>query len=251
MVGAVGWRAVALAIVLFHPLVAYPQTRTTPRLRYLANEGVVLEGAGGRVFIDALFGDGLPEYPTVPPASRDSLERALGWYGGSALVLTTHAHRDHFDSAAVARYRRHNPRAVIPDPPRQDAPFPEPMDLGWVRVRPLPIPHGGTVRPVGHAAYLVTLDGMTAVHLGDTQSDPATWQSAGMPPAGVDVAMVPFWLASAESGIEAILEATGAKTVVLLHAPTAEATRARHALGRRFPQVRVPLTPGEVVDLVH
>jgi L-ascorbate metabolism protein UlaG (beta-lactamase superfamily) len=240
-------KAGLFALVLFHAPVVHAQT--APRLTYLANEGVMLEGRGGRVFIDAFFGDGLPEYPTVPRASRDSLERALGGYGGPALVLVTHAHRDHFDSAAVTRYRTHNPQAVIVGPPRSDAPVPGPVDLGWVRVRPLAIPHGRTVRPVGHAAYLVTLDGMTALHVGDTGSEPATWLSAGVPPAGVDVAMVPFWLASDETRFGALLESLRVKTVVLLHAPPGEAAGATRALRRRFPQMRAPLAPGEVVGL--
>ncbi|HYC33851.1 MAG TPA: MBL fold metallo-hydrolase, partial [Gemmatimonadales bacterium] len=226
---------------------------TGPRIRYLANEGVMLEGSRGRVLMDALFGDGLPEYPTVPPASRDSLERALGPYGGTALVLVTHAHRDHFDSAAVARYRRNNPGAVVVGPPGIDS-TPPSVDLGWVRVRPLAIPHGPTRRPVGHAAYLVTLDGTTALHLGDTSSDPATWRGAGVPKRGVDIAMVPYWYALDEARFEAARAVLRAKTVVLFHAALdseesggvrgmggwAEVSR---RLRERYPEVWAPLEP--------
>src|SRR6476659_4355570 len=86
-----------------------PDPPAPVRLTYLANEGVVLSSPHGRVFIDAFFGDGLPDYAVVPPPSRDSLERAAGPYGGPVLLLSTHAHRDHYDSAAVARYLASNP----------------------------------------------------------------------------------------------------------------------------------------------
>ena len=65
------------------------------------------------------------------------------------------------------------------------------MDLGWLAIRPLDIPHGPTVRHVGHTAYLLTLDGVTALHLGDSQTEPATWIAAGVPAEGVDLALVP------------------------------------------------------------
>ena len=223
-----------------------------PRVRYLANEGVILEGSRGRVLIDALFGDGLPEYPTVPPASRDSLERAVGQYGGPAVVLDTHAHRDHFDSAAVARYRRHNPAAVVVGPPTPGAAPAPPVDLGWVRVRPLAIPHGPGARPVGHAAYLVTLDGTTALHLGDTQSDPATWRAAGVPETGVDLALVPYWYALEEGLLEAAMAVLRAKRVVLFHtaleAVESDWPETSRGLRERYPQVRAPLAPGEIAD---
>ena len=230
-------------------------------MTYLANEGVMLEGSAGRVFIDAFFRDGLPEYAVVPQGSRDSLERALEGYGGPAAVLTTHGHRDHYDSAAVARYLASNAGAVAVGPPelgqRGDV---APVDLGWVRILPLAIAHGPTRRPVGHTAYLVTLDGTTVLHLGDTQSDPATWTGLGLPARGVDVALVPYWYALSDSLFPRLLEVVQARTVVLLHVPVgheeSEYLKSRGgwaALSRglrgRYPRVRIPVEPGEVVDL--
>jgi L-ascorbate metabolism protein UlaG (beta-lactamase superfamily) len=257
---AAWWAATAIACLAV-PRAAISQTASAGtevrqalgvRVRYLANEGVMLEGARGRVLLDALFGDGLPDYQTVPPASRDSLERALGPYGGPAVVLVTHAHRDHFDSAAVERYRRHNPAAVVIGPPAPGAAPGAPVDLGWVRVRSLGIPHGHTSRPVGHAAYLVTLDGTTALHLGDTSSDPATWRAAGLPEAGVDLALVPYWYALEEQRFAATMAVLRAKRVVLLH-PALDAVEGgwvetSRGLRERYPQVRAPVVPGELVD---
>jgi glyoxylase-like metal-dependent hydrolase (beta-lactamase superfamily II) len=117
------------AVVL---LVQTPEQPGPVRLTYLANEGVMLSPRQGRVFIDAFFGDGLPDYAVVPRPARDSLERAAGPYGGPAIILATHAHRDHYDSAAVARYLASNPDAVAVGPPgtapRGDV---RPTDLGW------------------------------------------------------------------------------------------------------------------------
>lgn len=220
------------------------------RFTYLANEGVMLAGSGGIVLIDALFGDGLPEYATVPPAARDTLERAGGAFGGPAVVLTTHPHRDHYDSAAHRRYLRHNPRATAVGPrATESAPLPPPQDLGWVRIRPLDIPHGPTVRPVGHSAYLVALDDLTALHVGDTSSDPASWTGAGVPPEGVDVALIPYWYALDRPRWDALLRVLRPGTVILLHTPQASGG-SRPELEGLGERVRIPRSFGETI-LLH
>jgi L-ascorbate metabolism protein UlaG (beta-lactamase superfamily) len=230
-----------------HPAAPAGGAAPEPRVRYLANEGVLLEGSRGRVLIDALFGDGLPDYQVVPGPARDSLERAAGEYGGPAAVLVTHAHRDHFDPAAVERYRQSNPAAVVVGPPAPGA-IPAAVDLGWVRVQPLAIPHGHTMRPVGHAAYLVTLDGTTALHLGDTSSDPDTWRAAGVPAAGVDLALVPFWYALDEARFAEALAVLKARRVLLFHAPRDGSDRERlRGVQERHSEVRGPLGVGETV----
>ena len=120
---ALAWASVALHAG--HPSRAVAQGSASaagsPRIRYLANEGVLFEGAGGRVFIDAFFGDGLPDYQVVPTSLRDSLERGVGGFAGPAVVLTTHGHRDHFDPAALARYLRSNGRAIAVGPAETEA----------------------------------------------------------------------------------------------------------------------------------
>jgi L-ascorbate metabolism protein UlaG (beta-lactamase superfamily) len=248
----------------------------SPRIRYLANEGVLLEGAGGRVFIDAFFGDGLPDYPVVPAALRDSLERGLGGFAGPAAVLTTHAHRDHFDPTALARYLSSNAEAIavgpgetkarldsVPGTPRERTravgptpASPAEVDLGWVRLRALAIPHGHTYRPVQHVAWLITLDGTTVLHLGDTNSDPSTWRAAGLPADGVDVALVPFWYALDEKKLEAVLATTRAHRVVLVHLALDPAGTGypedrggweafARDLRKRFPAVELATRPGD------
>lgn len=244
-----------------------------PMVRYLANEGVLIEGRGGRVFIDAFFGDGLPDYAVVPAALRDSLERGLGGFDGPAVVLTTHGHRDHFDAPALARYLASNAEAVAVGPPETGARLdsvvaagreriravspsadrPAAVDLGWVRLLALAIPHGPTSRPVQHAAYLLTLDGTTLLHLGDTGSDPDTWPALGLPSGGVDVALVPYWYALDETRFAALLAVTRARTVVLLHTPRADGDNRWAAIARdlrkRYRQVEIPASPGAAVGL--
>ena len=233
-----------------------PDPPAAVRLTYLANEGVMLSSARGRVLIDALFGDGLPDYAVVPQPLRDSLERAAGDYGGPALVLSTHAHRDHHDSAAVARYVASNRDAVVLGPPGLPPHDAIPAaDLDWVKVRSIRVPHGPTQRPVGHTWYLIDLGGTTALHLGDSSGDPKSWPDLGLPAGGVDIALVPYWYALDDTRFQRLLDVLHARTVVLLHVSLGAArgeggwpARLR-ALQSRYPRVRAPARAGEVVEL--
>jgi L-ascorbate metabolism protein UlaG (beta-lactamase superfamily) len=182
------------------------------------------------------------------------------------VLLTTHAHRDHFDPAALARYLGRNSEALAVAPSDADgrldsvapaardrtrgvAPTgaqPTTVDLGWVKVQALAIPHGPTPRQVQHVAFLVTLDGTAVLHLGDTQSDPATWPGLGLPARGVDIALVPYWYALHEEPFRALLQVTRARRIVLLHLPveSAAARPLRNDLRDRYPQVEIPAAAG-------
>ena len=259
-------------LVLLLLTLASHRDASAPRLTYLANEGVVLEGNGGRIFLDAFFGDGLPDYPVVPAALRDSMERALQGFAGPAAALTTHPHRDHFDPGALARYLGSNAEALAVGPAgiaarldsvspglrartrelRPTGGKPATLEIGWARIQALAIPHGHTIRPVEHVAYLLALDGTTVLHLGDTSSDPKTWPGLGFPPEGVDLALIPFWYALDDKRFAFLLQVTRARTVVLLHLPRAPDqswdSTARE-LRERYPQVEIPTRFGSLVRL--
>ena len=96
-------RLLTIASIYGFPFTVSGQSQSPSlTVEYLANEGVLISSGSSSVLIDGLFGDGLPGYATVPPAVRDSLERALGRFGDIDLVLVTHVHRDHFSAPAVA-----------------------------------------------------------------------------------------------------------------------------------------------------
>ncbi len=264
--------ALSRLLLLLVGLLASEPDANAPSLTYLANEGVVLQSKGGLIFLDAFFGDGLPDYPVVPGALRDSMERGVGGFAGRAVALTTHPHRDHFNPAALTRYLGSNAEALAVGPAgivarldsvspglrartRELAPTatkPATLEMGWARIQALAIPHGHTMRPVAHVAYVVALDGLTALHLGDTNSDPESWPALGLPPGGVDLALVPFWYALDDERFASLLRVTRARTVVLLHLPRTPDRSwdvAARELRRRYPQVEIPTRSGTGVSL--
>ncbi|HKY61397.1 MAG TPA: MBL fold metallo-hydrolase [Gemmatimonadota bacterium] len=204
-----------------------------PTVEYLANEGVVVTGGDVEVVIDGLFGDGLPDYPVVPAATRDSLEAALGRFGEIDLVLVTHRHDDHFDPAAVSRHLDANPEAVLIAPGDAVAAFaPDQLERWGERVQSLDLPPGSYVRldmggfavealgldhaEIGHVGYRIELPGLTVLHLGDANPAPADLAAFLEGRPGPDVALVPHWVLSGSGG-PAIVEAIGADCTAAFH----------------------------------
>jgi L-ascorbate metabolism protein UlaG (beta-lactamase superfamily) len=210
----------------------------SPRLtvEYLANEGVLISHGETQILVDALFGDGLPEYPTAPTAVRDSLERALGRFGVIDIVLVSHVHRDHFNAQSLARHLRANPgarvagstqvrdslrllaswsdsgrtTAIRPDPSR-----PYTFRIGDLTLEAHGIPHPPSRNePVEHLVWVISIGGVRVMHAGDSSPTMAELEAAAG--TGVDLFLAPSWILGGARGAERIA-ATRASQVAAIH----------------------------------
>lgn len=241
---------------------AEPVVTDSARVRYLANEGVLLATDSAAVVIDGLFGAGLPDYPVVPAATRDSLERALGPYGSIRAVLATHPHDDHFDPVAVGRHLAANPNAVFVGHPEAAEALAErvggfeaiagrvlapaldygeevEIDAGGVSVRVLGVPHDGGPERIGHRAYVVELAGRRFVHTGDGPSGPGDLAPFDLPGAGIDTAFVPFWILYGEAGRGIVRDEIAPRRVVAVHLSREGAGRQARRVGEAMPEAEV------------
>jgi L-ascorbate metabolism protein UlaG (beta-lactamase superfamily) len=239
-----------------------------PSIRYLANEGVLLSLPEGTVLIDGLFRDGLPEYPTVEGATRDSLERGLGAFGAIDLVLVTHVHRDHFHALAVERHLIENPRAHLVAP-RQVADSLRilgidyasiearvhsldatpgaiaELEVAGIPVRALGIAHPTSRnQPVDHLAYVVGRERPVA-HLGDLGLGSAGIETLSAA-KGVAVALVPYWILDGVESVGRIEEALGPGCVVGFHVARGEEDTSREWLAGRAPEARLLTDPSTI-----
>lgn len=205
------------------------------RVTYLANEGVLLEAAGRKVLIDALFGDGIDGYAKVADEERARLEGASGRYADVDLVLATHAHDDHFSPRAVESHLRANARALFVSTPDAVQRLPDelaaramlPPEGRSVRLQHRGIDveifqmHHGRGRPeIQNLGFVVTLGGTRFLHVGDTELSLAEWRALELQQFGIDVALLPAWQVSEEK-----LAAIGARQVVAFHLAEASAPR--------------------------
>jgi L-ascorbate metabolism protein UlaG (beta-lactamase superfamily) len=156
---------------------------------WLGQAGFLLEGAGVRLVIDAYLSDSLAvkyrgkPYPHLrmrsPPVDPGAL-RDLD------LVLATHGHTDHLDPGTLGPLAAASPacRFVVPAahralalsrgvPPQRLLPASalSTMDLGAVRIHPIPSAHEDLSRDAAgehlFLGYLVELGGATVYHSGD------------------------------------------------------------------------------------
>ncbi len=219
------------------------------RVEYLANEGVLISSGDRKVLIDGLFGEGLPDYPVVEPATRDSLERAIGRFGEIDAVLVTHVHRDHFDAHAVARHLAANPRARLVAPAqavdtlrakageagltgdRIRALRLEPgeaveVEIGGVGIRAVGLVHPPSRnQPVELVGYRIAVGDLAVAHLGDASPTVAELEPLGR----VDLLLAPWWVLTGPAGARRA-EAVGARRAAAFHLglrTTAEDVRGR------------------------
>ncbi|MFH0945559.1 MAG: MBL fold metallo-hydrolase [Planctomycetota bacterium] len=84
---------------------------------YVANEGFLIESAGRKVLVDALFGDDEINWCHVPSSeTREHLAAASAPFAGVNLVLVSHRHVDHFNSGLVLAHLKSNPDARLVAP---------------------------------------------------------------------------------------------------------------------------------------
>lgn len=218
---------------------------------YLANEGFLVEAAGVRVLVDALFRQGVSGYARLSDETRGRLESARAPYGGAAFALATHEHADHFDAASVAAYLAASPQTRFLTTPQAHARLQRAAgaatvraraegllpaegrrlrrEHGGVRVDVLNIHHGRS-RPTENAGFLVELGGWRVLHIGDSEATAADLAGAGVPAAKVDVFFVPYWYLSHDDGRRAVREA-GARHVVVMHVGSGEVDQAIRRAG--------------------
>lgn len=239
---------------------------------HLGNEGFLLVAGEQKVLIDALFGDGLDNYPAVPLELRQPLEAAQGRFAGVDLVLASHVHPDHFDPTAVARHLKANPGARFvsteqaaekllavgvaaekvsgfwpPDGERRT------IEYAGVEVTALRLHHGGS--PAQNLGLVITIGGTKVLHMGDTEITAGELAPVGLEALGIDVVLVPYWYLDSRRLAPALAE-LGEPHLVAMHFPTADAPANYfgdrvdlagqvEACREAFPDAWMALEPGE------
>lgn len=237
-----------LAVAQEHP---HPEAcEAGPTLTYLANSAVLIRGTQ-TVLIDAPFTDGVEPYPKL---NAETLRRArsaeppfdeLDW------VLVSHDHADHGDSRAIADLLEANRtvrlistravvarvRAEIGDhsrlahrlvaaEPAEGEPIVVNEEAPRIEVLAL---HHGRRRAVTNLGFLVDVDDVRVLHVGDAEVTVPDIEPLGLSQRDVDVALMPSWYVRSER-FRPVLDALGTRRVLLMHFPE------RHAGDRLFRQ---------------
>lgn len=225
-------------------------------VHYVANEGFLVEGAGRRVLVDALFGAGVTGYPVASPDTRRHLELGTGGWGGVDVALASHHHADHFHPEAVARFLASNPQAVFVSTPQavellrprlaDDAalgrvravlPMPgaiERLEIRDVIVDVLHLHHGERSPPVDNLGFVVTLGDRRFLHFGDTEAKMADFEPYLELLRETDLALLPFWFLSSEWRAAMVRDHIRPHRIVVAHLPLPTAPSGHFARWRSW-----------------
>ena len=213
-------------------------------LTHVANAGFLIGTGESKVLIDALFDEGIRGYGQIPDELRPALVGGQPPFDGVDLALATHFHRDHFGRDAVRRFLAANPRALFVStrqavdalgelpadlqgraraivPPEGDS---RTIEHRGVRVEILNLHHGRDRRPpVENLGFLVTLAGMTVLHVGDTEVVASELAPYRLAERGVDLGLLPSWFVAWPKWIAVTRDAIRPRWIAVMHAATDQA----------------------------
>lgn len=259
---------ILLAALSFAPA---PFASQAPRLEitYLANMGVLLESGGKRIVIDGFHHGALAEYASLPPSLLTALEQSRAPYGVLDLVLTTHIHGDHFDAGSVAARLLSDSTVVFVAPQQTvDSLFvrtglrstrpgastrirgivppaygEERVPIAGIDLTVLELPHNPRRTGVDNVAFLLNLNGLRVLHVGDAHAGATFFDPHQLARRSIDVAIVPFWYLTGPD--TAIVRSIGARTWIATHVPPADTASVGRKVREAMPGAIVLTVPGQ------
>ncbi len=232
-------------------------------ITYIANEGVLIESAGKKVIIDALFDKFYDDYLHPDEALLEKMISGDAPYDNVDLLLSTHIHRDHFAPTMTGRFLKGHPETKlissaqlaksVTDDYAEGTSLGKQMEgivrdtqihereVNGIKVTAFFIYHAGgsRTRSIENMGYLVDINGTKILHLGDSDMNPDRFKALDLKAMGVDIAMVPYWYMADETGVSIVNDQIQPKNLIGIHFPKAGSPMALEEIAKHFPEARV------------
>ena len=209
------------------------------KITSVANAGLLIEGAGKKILLDAVYGRAPKGFSPIPKEKLEKLTAGQPPFDGITHVLVSHYHWDHYATDTMKLFLEHNDPVLwmidtygmpqkLPQtarvellPPEKDTVFT--LDLGdGDRAEAFVIAHSGReFREVDVACFSVHLGGKSILALSDANFDPVYISSMT---DGVEYDAVfsnPLFL-DIPGGREALFRGINTKEIVICHLPYPE-----------------------------
>lgn len=259
------------ALIILSLLILQPLSAQV-KLTYIANEGVLLEGKSHKVMIDALFDDYYKDYLSPDEATIKKMMTAEAPFDKVNLVLSTHIHRDHFEANIAGDFlKNHSETQLISSEQIKNELASKYVDfkhisnrvkghqrgvytlrdeINGVTVYSFFIYHAGgeRTRSIENMGFIVELDGKHILHLGDAEMNPKRFEELDLGKYEIDMALVPYWYMSDDTGRVIIDDHIKAKALVGVHYPKAPSKMALQEIKRHYPQATVFQTAYQTVE---
>ena len=232
----------------------------------LANEGFLLRAGDDAVVIDAFVSMPYAGYGALMGKPLEALLAGTDPFNSVDVALVSHEHGDHFQPSparsflaarsecllasspqVLAQLDDVNPhgepvppaesqRSVLPAPGKEER-----VEVDSIRVDILRLSHGtGRFAGVQNLGHIITLGGVTALHIGDAAMESANFEAYGLRERGIDVVFVPYWYFQDSAGRRIIDEHFRPAKLVACHISPRELSQVTKHMARTDPDVLVP-----------
>lgn len=232
----------------------------TLEITYVANEGVLISAADGRVLIDGLHREYKPAYAFLPAAEREKIESARAPFDKIDLVLVSHTHLDHFHPESVGLHLKHNPNAALVSSAQVVGEVEKNFkDYASIKARVtaatpplgtraalraagigfdvLGLGHGtGRHASIQNLGHVVRLGGKKLLHVGDADTSAEIFGQFNLDEEGIDIAFIPYWFLLGGEGQAVVREHIKPKQVIAVHISPSEAGKVAAQLKQTFPE---------------
>lgn len=243
------------------PPVGAVTQQTAVEITYIANEGVLISSGDQQVLIDGLHRkEGVfSHYAFLPPAEREKLETAQAPFDKIDLLLVSHRHYDHFHAEGVGLHLKHNPKAVLVSSQQVVSevaknfkdyeaiktrvlgvtpPLKERVDVkvAGIEFEMLGLGHGsGRNSAIQNLGHVIKLGGKKFLHVGDVEMDVEIFAKFNLAEAGIDIAILPFWLLVQPDGQTIVRDHIKPKHLIAVHLETLRAAKITSQIKEAFP----------------
>lgn len=235
----------------------------------LANEGVMITDGEFRILIDAMVVEPYSIYGGLPEEAVLLFEQVSGPFSDIDMLLVSHRHHDHNQPRFACQFMQQSTGTVLLAPPqaiglmrekcrefvttspriRPVAPQYEQahiIELERGRITVFPLSHGaGKYARLQNYGYLIELNGMSIVHIGDAAMNSADFIKAGLDKVKIDVALIPFWYFQPGPGSELVTNFLDAPYKIAVHIPPGEMQEIKDYMVAEFPRVMILSNPLE------
>lgn len=224
-------------------------------LMFLANGGFLLRSSGQAVLIDGLLER--PSYGRYGALPADVYADAVSGappFDNVKLLLVSHEHDDHLQSAAVREFLRAHPDVMLVSSPqvveriggaseRVIEVWPEPgeplsRNIAGVQVEFMALSHGtGSLAAVQNIAHVIHVGGKSILHVGDADMNAFNFTANGLGQRQFDVAILPYWYFQLPAGQSLVRRHIRAAQLIAAHVPPEEVDEVKAFLATEWPEV--------------
>lgn len=234
---------------------------------YIANEGVFIENEGKKILIDALHKKSSSLYQETKFPYPDMLLNGDEPFDMVDLFLITHVHDDHFNKEYMSEYLEKHQETILIAPQQVldtlgNVPYLAAQiypvkgkdnglmyEMDGIKITTIPLLHSYQKKNawVENMAYLIDIEGVTVLHVGDAELIEENFQAIQKAIKGkVDYAIFPYWLYY-DDGLNWVNKKIKAKKFIAVHVPTTKSGTFEGILKKKVnnQNLNVFLTVGE------